>query len=263
MQHQRFEKLRQDAVAMIPKGFVSPEHELLKPKTTLLQPVGTQARLIDAAVIASYNGQPINTLLTIRTMALEGMEPRNRFNRRTLAQDVRDFCELLRKWLIARQGTHAFIWAREWSRTHGEHLHVGLHLGEGHTPALAAQCAKWFNDLPKPQAPAKAVIAESVSGIWNLKRCIKNGTTGTWIASYLGKDEPEFRVTSWGKTKRNTEKRDCRHSPKKGPIVGLPRHSYRHGVSKNISPASPAGKAILTKVPNEERLIGICDQIPY
>jgi hypothetical protein len=196
-------------------------------------------------------------------MALENMDAQSRFNRRTLAEDVQDYCELLRKWLIAHEGGCAFIWAREWSATHGEHLHVGFNLGEGQNTPFAHQCERWFGEPEKSKAPARAVIAESINGIWNLKHCQRGGKSGTDIAAYLGKDEPEFKVSAWGNRKPNTEKRDCKHTPKAGLITGLPRHTYRHGVSKNISPSSAAGQAILARATNEERLIGVFDRLPY
>ena len=263
MQHQRIAQFREDGCILGPKGFVTASSQSVSNKTSLLQPVGTQGRLIDAAVIAEHHGRPINRLLTIRTMALENMDAQNRFNRRTLAEDVQDYCELLRKWLIAHEGGCAFIWAREWGAKHGEHLHIGFHLEEGQNTPFADQCERWFGEPAKSKAPAKAVIAESIGGIWNLKHCLRDGKSGAAIAAYLGKDEPEFRVSAWGNRKPNTEKRDCRHSEKAGLITGLPRHTYRHGVSKNISPSSAAGQAILARATNEERLIGVFDRLPY
>ena len=263
MQHQRIAQFRDDGSLLDPKRFVTASHQSIRNRTSLLQPFGTQAKLIDAAVIAEHQGRPINRLLTVRTMALENADVENRFNRRTLAEDVQDYCELLRKWLIAHEGRCAFIWAREWGENHGEHLHIGFHLGDERNSDFAAQCERWFAEPAKLKAPAQAVIAESIKGVWNLKHCQRDGKSGTAIAAYLGKDEPEFRVTAWGKRTPNTEKRDCKHTEKPGLIIGLQRNVYRHGVSKNISPSSAVGKAILARATNEERLIDVFDRLPY
>ena len=232
-------------------------------KASMLQPIGTQARLIDAAVIAERQGTPINRLLTVRTMALENMNVQSRFGRTTLAEDVQAFLELLRKWLIAHGIRCIFIWAREWGHTHGEHLHIGFHLGDELDSSFTEQCVRWFGEQAKVKSPAKTVVAESVLGVWQVKHCLRGDKTGPQIAAYIGKDEPEFTCTAWGKRKPNFEKRNCRHTETAGLIIGLPRHIYRHGTSRNISPASPTGKAILALTTDEARLIGVFERLPF
>jgi len=108
-----------------------------------------------------------------------------------------------------------------------------------------------------------AVVAESVLGVWQIKHCLPGGNTGPQIAAYIGKDEPEFMLTAWGKKRPNLEKRNCWHTETEGLIIGLPRHTYRHGTSRNISPTSPTGKAILALATDEERLIGIFERLPF
>ena len=147
--------------------------------------------------------------------------------------------------------------------THGEHLHIGLHITDDLDTAFANQCARWFGEKAKPKAAAKAVVAESVQGIWQIKHCLRDGKSGPQIAAYIGKDEPEFTATAWGKRKQNAEKRNCWYSETEGPIIGLPRHAYRHGTSRNISPMSPTGKAILTFATDAERLIGAFERLPF
>lgn len=263
MQHQWIAQFGIEVPSRARKGSVNAA--LLSPisKVSFLHPVGTQGRLIDAAVIAARQGTPINRLLTVRTMALENMDMRSRFGRTTLAEDVQAFLELLRKWLSAHGVRCAFIWAREWGRIHGEHLHLGLHLVDDLDRAFAEQCARWFGEQKKAEAPAKGVVAESVLGVWQIKHCLRGGDTGPQLAGYLGKDEPEFTVTAWGKRKPNLEKRNCRHTEAEGLIIGLPRHIYRHGTSRNISPTSPSGRAVLAHATDEERLIGVYERLPY
>ena len=263
MQHQRIAHFSTETALRPRKGFVTAALQSTTCKTSILQPVGTQGRLIDAAVIAARRGTPINRLLTVRTMALENMDVRSRFGRTTLAEDVHAFLELLRKWLVAHGVRGVFIWAREWGHTHGEHLHIGFHLVNDLDTAFAEQCARWFGEQAKEKSPTKAIIAESVLGVWQVKHCLRGGTTGPQIAAYIGKDEPEFMLTAWGKRKPNSEKRNCRHTETEGLIIGLPRHIYRHGTSRNISPTSPTGKAILAVATDEERLIGVFERLPF
>lgn len=263
MQHQRIAHFRTETALRARKGSVPSVLQSTVCKASMLQPVGTQGRLIDAAVIAGRQGTPINRLLTVRTMALENTDVQNRFGRKTLAEDVQAFLELLRKWLVAHSVRCVFIWAREWGRTHGEHLHIGLHIGDDLDGLFAEQCARWFGEQAKIKSPAKAVVAESVLGVWQVKHCLRDGKTGPQIAAYIGKDEPEFTSTAWGKRKPNFEKRNCRHTETEGLILGLPRHIYRHGTSRNISPTSPMGKAILAVTTDKERLIGIFERLPF
>lgn len=263
MQHQRIAHFRTETALRARKGSVTAALHTTICRASMLQPVGTQGRLIDAAVIAERQGAPINRLLTVRTMALENTEVKSRFGRTTLSEDVQAYLELLRKWLVAH-GVHCvFIWAREWGYTHGEHLHIGFHLGDDLDPAFAEQCARWFGEKAKVKAPAKAVVAESILGVWQIKHCLRGGNTGPQIAAYIGKDEPEFMLTAWGKKRPNLEKRNCWHTETEGLIIGLPRHTYRHGTSRNISPTSPTGKSILALATDEERLIGIFERLPF
>ena len=263
MQHQRIAHFKTETALRIRKGSVTGALQTAICKTSMLQPIGTQGRLIDAAVIAERQKTPINRLLTVRTMALENTDLKSRFGRTTLAEDVQAYLELLRKWLVAHGVQCVFIWAREWGYTHGEHLHVGFHLGDDLEPPFAEQCARWFGEQAKVKAPAKAVVAESILGVWQIKHCLRDGKTGPQIATYLGKDEPEFTSTAWGKRKPNFEKRNCWHSETEGLIIGLPRHIYRHGTSRNISPTSPSGRAVLALVTDEERLIGVYERLPF
>ena len=263
MQHQRIAHFSTETALRPRKGFVTAALQSTTCKTSILQPVGTQGRLIDAAVIAARRGTPINRLLTVRTMALENTDVKSRFGRTTLAEDVQAYLELLRKWLVAHGVRCVFIWAREWGHTHGEHLHIGFHLVNDLDTAFAEQCARWFGEQAKVKSPTKAIVAESVLGVWQVKHCLRGGTTGPQIAAYIGKDEPEFMLTAWGKKRPNREKRNCWHTETEGLIIGLPRHIYRHGTSRNISPTSPTGKAILALATDEERLIGILMRLPF
>ena len=152
---------------------------------------------------------------------------------------------------------------RLWTCASKEHLHIGLHLTDDRDRAFTEQCAKWFGDRVKEKSPAKDVVAESFGGAWQVKHCLKGGKTGPQIAAYLGKDEPEFTYTAWGKRKPNLEKRNSRHSASAGQITGLQRHTYRHGTSRNISPTSSSGKAILALATDEERMIGTFERLPF
>lgn len=263
MQHQRIAHFKTEGTLRARKGSVVCTLQSSICKTSKLQPVGTQARLIDAAIIAEWQGTPINRLLTVRTMSLENADVQSRFGRITLAEDVQAFLELLRKWLVGHDIRCVFIWAREWGHTHGEHLHIGFHLCDDLDSSFTEQCARWFGEQAKLKSPAKAVVAESVLGVWQVKHCLRDDKTGPQIAAYIGKDEPEFICTAWGKRKPNFEKRNCRHTETEGLIIGLPRNTYRHGTSRNISPTSPTGKAILALTTDEERLIGVFERLPF
>ena len=263
MQHQRIAHYRTETPLRVRKGSVTAALQSTVCKASMLQPVGTQGRLIDAAMIAERQRTPINRLLTVRTMALENTDVQSRFGRKTLAEDVQAFLELLRKWLVGHGIQCVFIWARECGHTHGEHLHIGLHLSDDLNDSFAEQCASWFGEQAKVKSPAKAVVAESVLGVWQVKHCLRDGKTGPQIAAYIGKDEPEFTCTAWGKRKPNFEKRNCRHTETEGLIIGLPRHIYRHGTSRNISPTSPKGKVILALMTDEERLIEVFERLPF
>ena len=263
MQHQRITHFSTEVGLHAPKGTVTAAPWPGICKVSLLQPIGAQGRLIDAAVIAERLGRPINRLLTARTMVLENAAAKNRFGRTTLAEDVQAFLELLRKWLVAHGVLGVFIWAREWGHTHGEHLHIGFHLVDKLNTAFAEQCARWFGEQAKVKSPTKAVVSESVLGVWQVKHCLRGGKTGPQIAAYIGKDEPEFIYTAWGKRRPNPEKRNCWHSETEGLIIGLPRNIYRHGTSRNISPTSSSGKAILALATEEERLIGVVERLPF
>ena len=265
MQHQRIAYFSTETALRALKGSVTavtaaPHSAICK--ASMLHPVGTQGRLIDAAVIAEQQGTPINRLLTVRTMALD-TDIQSRFGRKALAEHVQAFLELLRKWLVAHGVRCVFIWAREWGHTHGEHLHIGFHLCDDLDSSFTDQCARWFREQAKVKSPAKAVVAESVLGVWQVKHCLRGGKTGPQIAAYIGKDEPEFTCTAWGKRKPNFEKRNCRHTETEGLIIGLPRNIYRYGTSRNISPTSPTGKAILALTTDEERLIGVFERLPF
>ena len=132
----------------------------------MVQPVGTQGKLIDAAVISNRIGHPINRLLTVRTEALENATTTtNRFNRSTLAQDVEAFLDLLRKWITARQMPCAFIWSREIGKARTEHLHLGFHLQPQFDAPFADQCVRWFGEDKAPKLKAKNVLAESQHGV--------------------------------------------------------------------------------------------------
>ena len=228
-----------------------------------VQPVGAQGKLIDAAVISNRMGHAINRLLTVRTEALENATATNRFNRSTLAQDVEAFLDLLRKWITARQMPCAFIWSREIGKARTEHLHLGFHLQSRFDALFADQCVRWFGEDKSPKLKAKKVLAESQHGVWQIKASERGNSSGTRIAIYLGKDEPDTLSSAWRKLKPNLQKRCPVHPVTPGLIVGLGRNIYRHGTSRNISPTSAAGKAILMLASNAERLISDHSQLPY
>lgn len=252
----------------MPKGSVSDALRSLRLRVvprarSMLQPTGTQGKLIDAAVIANRQGTPINRLLTVRTEALENAEANNRFNRSTLAQDVEAFLVLFRKWVVARGIPSVFIWSREIGRARAEHLHLGFHLRPDQNGQLTNQCVRWFGEAKAEKTKGKNVIAESCNGVWQIKASMRGDSSGTRIAVYLGKDEPDTITGAWGKCRMNDQKRCSVHPVTAGLIIGLDRNIYRHGTSRNISPTSAAGKAVLSLASDAERLITDLNALPY
>ena len=79
-------------------------------------PVGTQARLMQAALFSQSLGHPINALLTINAAHLQRIGEGGVFSVGTLWDGLQALHELVRKWLSARNVVWAVIWSREYAR---------------------------------------------------------------------------------------------------------------------------------------------------
>jgi len=225
---------------------------------------GTQAKLIDAAVIAQRTGRPINRLTTIRTEMLVGLSVGGVFLGDHEADAVKNFIELLRKWNTGRAIPWACIWSRERGEKIGSHLHLATHSDDSHDQAYCNQMAAWTGEkMAVRKSHDKGVIAISEHQSWQVKHCTRQNLSGVDIAIYLSKDEPNTVPGAYGKTPLNKKKRMMIHEVGCGYIEGLIAHEYRHGISKGLAPTSQAGRRILATVSDDERKIGIFDWLPY
>lgn len=203
---------------------------------------GTQAKLIDAAVIAQRTGRPINRLTTIRTEMLIGLSMGGVFLGDHEADAVRCFIELLRKWHTGRAIPWACIWSRERGEKVGSHLHVASHSNDRHDQAYCDQMAAWTGEARAAGKPdGRGVVAFSENASWQVNHCTRQNRSGVDIAIYLSKDEPNTTTGAYGKTALNKKKRVMIHEVGCGYIEGLMAHEYRHGVSKALAPTSQAG----------------------
>jgi hypothetical protein len=160
-------------------------------------PIGTQARFIEAAMVAANLGYPLNTLLTIRWRDLFSDNDVNELRILPTAERIRHLVELLRKWLVRNGAPPFYIWARENARSTPEHWHIAFHLGKKHRRALAFYVA---NLTGEPVARRKLVdanegeFARSDIGSWQLACDTRPERGGAFLAAYLGKGEPSQRL---------------------------------------------------------------------
>ena len=202
--------------------------------SSLVLPVGSQQKAVQAAKLAKEIGAPINRLLTIRTQAMRDTANGGIFRLGTQPECVRIFLDKHLRWMKHRNVPVAYIWSREYSRHPREHFHMGYHQVDDLDADYIEQIAAWCEEEIKEQGSNDATVAQSVFGSWNIRRCIKGGTSGTNIAAYLTKAEPNEITTKWGKVKPNNHKPRQSHHGGDGPIEGNGKHAYRWGTSTLI-----------------------------
>jgi hypothetical protein len=235
MQH---ELLRQDTAQPVFVGtgsqscLVGNSRPLTRYTLTKELPVGTQARMMRAAVFSQTLGYPVNALLTINAAHLQRMGEGGVFGLGHLWDGFQVQLELLRKWVRARDVVWAVIWVREWSRNGingqaGEHWHIGLHLPKRFHPALAKQVVEWTGEGLSTISPTARVSAVSEHRAWHLG--VKHGRGGPEdLAAYLGKAEPST-IRRYGRRVPNRYKPRCDKIGGEGPIGGK-----RFGICKAI-----------------------------
>lgn len=245
------------------KGSVSSGYR----KSSQYLPIGAQGQLIDAALLAEKAESPINRFTTIRTEALRTIGS-GIFANKHEADAIKMLLELMRHWHKGRGIPWACIWSREVGDRIGGHLHIGTHLTDACNDAYSTQMALWTGedqiDLPKHK-PEEIGISEHRN--WLVKCCLREGRSGPDVGAYLGKDEPTLTQTGWGKDKDNKAKRVFENDCLGGLVEGTSRTIYRHGTSRNIAPASAAGRRFLATISDEDRRINPepdnLDWLPY
>ncbi|MCU9850617.1 hypothetical protein OEZ60_21860 [Defluviimonas sp. WL0024] len=183
-------------------------------------------------------GVPLNRLLTVRTNALRLMGTGGVFRRATMADSVRDFLELNRKWFQHRGIPWAAVWVREYSKSIGEHFHMQYHQVAELDREYLAQLEEWTDELLNMGPFGSDVVGQSVENSWQVKRCRRGNQSGPSVARYLGKAEPNEITTGWGKVKPNERKLSRKHGGGLGLIDGAGQKEYRWGTSRNIGPAA-------------------------
>ena len=232
-------------------------------KVSYYLPAGSQAQLIDAAVIAELKGHSINCLTTIRTDMLREVNT-GLFADKHPADAVAVLLELARKWHKKRSIPWACIWCREHGNKVGKHLHMGTHLTKSYANEYADQMASWTGEgriFPKRHKPN--AVGLSASDGWLIQCCSRTNKSGQDIAAYMGKDEPARRLMAYGRVRDNKAKRITAHFGCGGLIEGTHRCEYRHGTSRNIAPTIKANQIALETVSDEKRYINNLDWLPY
>ena len=232
-------------------------------KSSQYLPIGAQAQLIDAALLAERMRSPINRFTTIRTEALRAVGS-GLFADKHEADAIKMLLELMRHWHKDRGIPWACIWSREVGDRIGGHLHIGTHLTDIHTDAYSAQMALWTDEVQvslNKHRPDEIGISEHRN--WLVQCCLRQGRSGPDVGAYLGKDVQTWTLTGWRKEKFNKDKRVFKYDCPGGLVEGTSRTAYRHGTSRNISPASAAGRKALATICDADRLISNLDWLPY
>jgi hypothetical protein len=192
--------------------------------------------MIDAAKLANGIDGPLNRILTVRTSGIILSGGGGILRNSGPADRVTDLLEKIARWCRYRGIPVSSIWVREYGNHRKDHLHIGYHMPPLYDAAFAQQLALWLDEdigiLPEDKP---ATIASSELRSWQIDGCIKGGTSGRHIAAYLGKSEPNYYFTGWGKRRRNDEKA-VRKAGGFGPIEGTLKHHCRWGTSDALGP---------------------------
>lgn len=198
-------------------------------------PNSTQFQMIEAAKCADYIKATLNRIITIRVAGMVRMNAGGVLRNGSPPKVVKDLLDKIMRWLKHRGIPVAFVWVREYSSYHGEHLHIGYHMQEKYDADFAGQIAIWLDEDIGESDGHKGTIFMSEMKSWNIRKCIRGNTSGKFIAAYLGKSEHNKITTAWGKTKINKRKPIRRKDDSGfGPIEGTEKHHYRWGTSYGI-----------------------------
>lgn len=212
-------------------------------------PVGTQVRLIAAAMVAAEFGFSLNRLLTIRWTSLFSANDVNPLRSLPVPARIDYLVELLRKWLHRNGCANHYIWAREAAGSAGEHWHIAFHGKKTTDPALAKYIAKLVGE---PMAPRKRGAPQLTNGeyacsecaSWHLARDAQPDRRGYFLAAYLGKGEPSQREYR-GQLRDNSKKPvrgisfggtqpDGRYDSAQGMIEGTAHRKDRFFIAKSL-----------------------------
>jgi hypothetical protein len=215
------------------------------PKTTAGLPLGTQAKFIAAADAANVARTPLNHLLSVHWDKLFTFEADAPCLRRGEVERIGYLVELLRHWITERCRVFAYIWVREISASAGQHWHLALHLPKRNRRALLAYLERL---LGEPLAPRRRALAQgrtegevacSVNGSWHLARDTHPDRRGYWLAAYLGKGEPSWRMFR-GKVIANARKpvRGDKYDAPQGEIEGTVARMKRFDIARHLKGCS-------------------------
>jgi hypothetical protein len=166
-------------------------------------PIGTQQRFLDAEHAAKVLGSPLNTLLSIRATVLlsasGGLSPEHL----AICCLIHRFVDRLKRWMRRSSLPSFYIWVREASAPHGDHLHLGFHAPAELRSSLAAFVAKQLREPVcaggRPlNVRTEGEFACGENGSWHLAGDTRPNQGVQFLAAYLGKGEPssrEFRGT--------------------------------------------------------------------
>lgn len=160
-------------------------------------PIGTQARMIEAALVAADMGYPLNTLLTIRWRSLFSDNGVNDLRVFPAAERIRYLVELLRKWVFRNGAPPIYIWARENADSAAEHWHLAFHLAKKRRRGLVDYIVNLTREPAargKSPAATEGEFARGICGSWQLAEDTRPERAGVFLAAYLGKGEPSQRL---------------------------------------------------------------------
>ena len=211
-------------------------------------PIGTQARFLLAAKLASANGTPLNTLLTLRSKCFEYDRGKPDRPVLTVPNWIDRFVQRLRKCMKSNGLRPIYIWARE-AGADREHLHIAFHTTTKSCPGLVAFFEGQFGERCREnqEEGSKKTIGEFArgdTGTWHLAFDVHPDRRGHWLAAYLGKGEPSQRFFR-GKLTGNSRKpargvhfggdlADERYDAPQGAIVGSSTRNARFAISKPL-----------------------------
>ena len=219
-------------------------------KQTTSLDIGTQAKLIAAAMRAAKSGYPFNTLLSVRWNDVLSYDDLHPMRAMSEPECIRYVVELVRKWL-SRKGIPAYyIWVREVSLVSRRHWHLAFHLPRANRNAFTAFLEGILIEplAPCPRAqPTRGEFACSDSASWHLAGEEPDGKPhfeGYWLAAYLGKGEPSqrwFRGNLIDNTRKPVRGREFggyvkggRYDERQGEVAGTTTRKGRYDIARAL-----------------------------
>lgn len=171
----------------------------LPPKVTTGLPTGTQAQFIEAAAVAAARGAAINSLLTLRWVSLFCDGDVHPLRVIPTPGRIGHLVERLRKWLNRNDLPLFYIWVREHADSSGEHWHFACHVPPHLQPALTRFVAHLTGEAAQPRKRSLSQRTEGEFacgelGSWHLATDTRPKRKGYFLAAYLGKGEPSWRI---------------------------------------------------------------------